>query len=119
MATALDTKFRALSTSMLAKFGKSITYRRLTVGTGPQPTNTTADTTVKAMIVGASLAKLVPSTTLVDGKKVIVAAADLAFDPSPSDKLVIDAVVHQIATVKPIWSGELVAAVEMLVGVAV
>lgn len=117
MATALDTKFRSLSSSLLAKFGKSITYRRVTVGVGPQPTNTTADTTIKAMIVGARLQPTEGSLTLVDGKKVIVAASDLAFEPSPTDKLVIDGVVQQTVSVKAIWSGELVAAYEILVGI--
>lgn len=116
--TAFDRKFRPLASGMLAKFGKSITYRRVTLGTGPQPTPTTADTAIKAVITGASLGHLPGGMTMTDGKKVLIAASDLTFAPSQNDKMVIDGVVQTIALVKPIYSGELVAAHEIYAGIS-
>lgn len=118
--TALDTKLRATASSLLSKFGKSVTLTSLTSGAYDSSTRTTAttesNTTANAIIEDYNNGAIFVSGGLIlmGDKKLTFAASDVSM-PSPGDTVTIDSVVWSVKSVKETWSGEQVASYEVQV----
>jgi len=114
--TTLDTKFRALATKMIDKFGKDATYTTVTTTTGAYDpltgTNTTTAetaTAIKVFISKFSGGDYADGLVKRSDKKLLVSAEE-TITPELGDKVTIDSTVYQI--VPPAietWSGEQIA----------
>ncbi len=100
---SLDAAVRKAAKTVLAKFGTSTVIRRVT-GTAYDPTTrtmapVTTDTTVKGRFEDYTDRQF--SETIKAGdRKLTIAAADLAYTPTPAEKVVSAGIIYQIVTVK-------------------
>lgn len=114
--TALDTKFRALATKLIDKYGKAATYTTVTSTTGAYDpltgTDTTTvetDTAIKVFISSFSGNDYADGLIKRSDKKLLISGEDLT-NPELGDKVTIDSTVYQI--IPPAietWSGEQIA----------
>lgn len=99
----LDAPLRKVAQSVLAKFGTSVTIRRVT-GTSYSTTTrsmvpTTADTVVKGRL-DEYLDRELGEVVHVGDRKLTIAAADLTFTPTVDDKVVIATLVYEVIRVQ-------------------
>lgn len=100
---ALNTSLRKIASTLLGKFGGDVVIRRVTpsaysTATGAV-TESVTDTAIRGVIEGISLREVNDLIQATD-KRLTVAALDLSNTvPSPTDRIVIDGVVHQIIAV--------------------
>jgi hypothetical protein len=106
---SLDSRIQARAATIINRAAKTITYRRITAGTGPRPVSTSTDTVVKGRILGFP-------TNLIDGTliqaadvQVLVPATSLSFVPTTLDQIVIDGRLRKIQSVTPQYVAELPA----------
>lgn len=119
--TKLDTRFRALATRLINKYGKSITLTSITTGSYNPATgsviNTTSAASVKAIVEDYSYRD--SGTGFADGlvkigdKKFTVAAIDLSSSPKPGDTITLGSATYSVIRVIETWSGEQIASYEL------
>lgn len=103
---ALNTSLRKIASTLVGKFGGDVTIRRVTpsaynTATGAVTENTT-DTIIRGVVEGVSLREVNDLIQATD-KRLTVAALDLGNTaPSPTDRIVIGGVVHQVIAVDKI-----------------
>lgn len=118
MTGALDSTMRALATSLIGEFGKSISFVSVTLGAYNEDTSIAAKTetsyTVTAIIEPAKPRRFDDQTDAAD-TKVTVAAADLSVSPKRGDVLIIDSVRSRIIEPIPVFSGAQAALWELWV----
>lgn len=118
--TVLDIRFRKLSTDLIDRYGKSVTLTNVTTGSyntaTSSITNTTSDTTVKALVEDYSLhssgAGFDSGLILSGDKKFSIAAAGIT-TPKPGDSITLDSVLWKVVRVTEVWSGEQIAMYEL------
>jgi hypothetical protein len=111
----------ATALRLLTKYGKSVTFTRVTQGaydpaTSTAPTTTTS-TAVKALVEDYNKqtdgAAFVNGLVLEGDKKVTVAATALGFTPTPGDQVGFDGGVLTVKNVKATFAGEVAATYEL------
>lgn len=89
--------------------GKVLTFRKVTTGSGPNPTRATTDYTVKALVGGYETAMMASGTVKVGDLRIMLspAATDGTAIPAPStiDQIIIDGVARTIITTKAEYAG--------------
>ena len=102
---ALATSLRKTASKLMAKFGGEVTFRRVTAGAYNPTTGTstpsTATTTIRGVLDDVNERE---ANDLIRGtdKKLIIAAADLSFEPLISDQVTVGGRVMQIVQVTKI-----------------
>jgi len=114
--TKLDTRFRALATRLINKYGKSITLTSVTTGsynpaTG-SVTNTTSAASVKALVEDYKTG-FADGLVKIGDKKFTVAAIDLSSSPKPGDTITLGSATYSVIRVIETWSGEQIASYEL------
>lgn len=101
----LATPLRKVASKLMAKFGGSITIRRVTLGVYNTTTGTiaetTADTTVSGVIEDVN-AREVNELVQAGDKRLTIAAADVANAPTTTDRVVINSISHQVIRVQTV-----------------
>jgi hypothetical protein len=88
----LDTSVRRLAQRVMRKVGTEAIIRRVTVGTYDTATGTGTDTETDVEVVGRRdpvTSRQLSDTVLTSDEWFTFAAADIDFEPQPSDKVVI------------------------------
>ena len=114
--TKFDTKFRALATKLIDKYGKDATYTTVTstVGsydplTGTNTTTAEANTAIKVFISEFSGQDYADGLIKRNDKKLLVSAEE-TITPELGDKVTIDSTVYQvIPPAVETWSGKQIA----------
>lgn len=105
----LDATFRPLATKLLAKFGRTATYTRVTEGTYDPATGTVTNTettsTIKTYQSSPNDTQLASGQYTANSAIFLVSAEELGFIPSPTDKITIGT-DWTIERVKKYSSGE-------------
>lgn len=100
---ALNTSLRKIASTLVGKFGGDVSIRRVTpssynTATGAV-TESTVDTAIRGVIEGVSQREVSDLIKATD-KRLTVAALDLGgTTPTPTDRIVIGGVVHQVISV--------------------
>ena len=111
----LDTKARATSQRLIARFGKSISFTSVTDGAYNPATGSAMPTEVifgiKAIIEQFGRYGEAFSAGLIreGDRKITFAALGLPFTPKPGDKVTFDGDTLTVLTATPTYSGEMVA----------
>lgn len=111
MTTVLDGPLRAVTLSLVTKFGATITVRYVTLGTYQTATGDAVDTTTDVPTKGIwqdYKAKEVRGLIQEGDRRLLLAASGLAV-PTPQDRIVDGGVELEIVTVEQVRSGELAA----------
>lgn len=97
-----DLGLRSAARSVINTTGATVTIRKVTPGTynvaTSSATDTEADTTIKGLLSEYDSSEL-NDYVLVGDRKLIVAAADLDFVPTPKDKVVISSAIYDVVRV--------------------
>ena len=109
--------FRKAAKKVLKAVGGDVTIRKVTgsaynTATGAMG-ETTADTTVKGFVEGVSkreVGELIKATD----KRLTIAAADLSYTPTVSDRVVISSTVHQIIRIETTEQGNTAISYELI-----
>lgn len=89
-------KPRERTQALVRHAGQAITLKRATVGSGPNPTTTYADTPLTAAVYTYRITPESGSLIKFGDRQVIIAAADLAYEPTVQDKVAIDGKIWSI-----------------------
>ena len=96
---ALATSLRKAASKLISKFGGSLTYRRVAVGSYNTSTGiiteTTTDYTIRGVLEDVN-AREVNELIQAGDKRLTIAAADLSITPNTADRVLISTVSHQI-----------------------
>ena len=99
---ALAASLRKVASTLMDKFGGVVTIRRITLGSYNATTGaiaeTTSDTTIRGTLEDVN-AREVNELVQAGDKRLTIAAADVTNAPTTIDKVLINAVVHQIIRV--------------------
>ena len=102
---ALAGPLRKVASKLMAKFGGEVTFRRVTSGIYNPTTGTVASTvsttTVRGVLEDVN-AREANELVKVNDKKLTVAAADLAFEPSVSDQVSVGGQIMQVVQIQKI-----------------
>ena len=94
--------FRKATKKVLKAVGGDVTIRKVTGSAYNTTTGavgeTTADTTIKGIVEGVS-SREIGELIKADDKRLTIAASDLDYTPTVSDRVVISSKVHQIIRV--------------------
>jgi hypothetical protein len=112
----LDARARAVASKAIKKYGKTIAYTVVSDATYDVATSeaaaTTSARTLKAVVedVKQSQANNSDSSSVYATKRILVAALDVDFSPSPGDTFTVDGETFTVVEegVKATYSGELV-----------
>lgn len=91
---------RATASGMIAKFGQAGTLRKITKGSGHNPTQTTADHACRLLVLGYSNEEIDGTRIQTGDKRVLV--SHMAVAPTLSDRLVIGGESHAIIGIEPL-----------------
>jgi hypothetical protein len=108
----LDNALRSASKTVLRKFGKSMTLRRVSTTYDPATgtnTQTTTDYTVYGRVEEYADAQVDGTLIRTGDRRVLIAAAEVSITPLTSDQLLIASVPHAIVNVKATDATEEVA----------
>lgn len=111
----LDATLRPVAARLINKYGKSITYSRITQGsydpiTGGDP-QLQEDTIIKAVIDKYSAMDM--ANGLIERGDVKLTIADMFLPPTSSDTFVIDGIPHTVVSITPVYTGELIGIYEI------
>ena len=99
----LDIAMRAVGKTILGTFGTDVTMRRVLTGeyntTTGAPIRTEIDKTVKGRL-DEYHNREIGETVQVGDRKLTIAAADLTFNPSSADEVVINDEIYRVVNVK-------------------
>ena len=109
--------FRKAASKVLKAVGVSVTIRKVTgsaynTATGTMG-ETTADTTVKGFVEGV-IARQVDDLVKATDKRLTIAASDLDYTPTVSDRVVISSKVYQIIRVETTEQGNTAISYELI-----
>ena len=114
---ALATSLQKTASKLMAKFGGLVTIRRITLGTYNATTGTVSetasDTTIRGTLQDVSKRE-VNELVQASDKRLIIAAADLTVTPTTTDKVLINAVTHQIIAIATIEQDNLAITYELI-----
>jgi DNA replication initiation complex subunit (GINS family) len=109
--------FRKAASKVLKAVGGSVTIRKVTGSAYNTTTGavgeTTADTTIKGFVEGVS-SREVGDLVQANDKRLTIAASDLDYTPSVSDRVVISSKVHQIIQVETTEQGNTAISYELI-----
>ena len=109
--------FRNATSKVLKAAGGNVTVRKVTAAAYNTTTGTvgetTADTTVKGFVEGV-IAKQVDDLVKATDKRLTIAASDLDYTPTVSDRVVISSKVHQIIRVETTEQGNTAISYELI-----
>ena len=114
---ALATSLRSTAAKLMSKFGGQVTMRRIALGSYNATTGTISDTATDTVIRGVlqDVSKReVNELVQASDKRLIIAAADLTVAPTTTDKVLINAVTHQIITIATIEQDNLAITYELI-----
>ncbi|WP_297803413.1 hypothetical protein [uncultured Brevundimonas sp.] len=97
---------QATATSMIARYGQAAVLRKVTAGTGYNPTETTADHDCQ-IVVQAYRNFEIDGTRIQSGDKRVL-VSHMAQTPTTQDQIVIAGESHAIVSVKPLSPGGVV-----------
>ena len=101
----LATPLRKVASKLMAKFGGTVTIRRVTPSTYNTTTGaiteTTADTSVRGVLEDVNLRE-VNELIQAGDKRLTIAAADVTNAPTTTDRVLIGGVSHQVIRVQTI-----------------
>jgi hypothetical protein len=118
MTTAIDTLFAGIVPQMLDVYGTAVTFTRRT-GTVSPSTRGVSGAGTETMTTKVSPPEMVKSVAPGEGllrvgdAKVIVRNQSISFAPTQDQFAAIGGVSHRVVMVKPLYSGDLVAAYEV------
>ena len=99
---ALANPLRKVASKLMAKFGGTVTIRRITIGaynpTTGTAAETTSDTELRGVLKDVSVREVNDLIQSGD-KRLTVAAADVAAVPNTADRVLIGGVTHQVIRV--------------------
>lgn len=102
---AIASPLRKVASQLMAKFGGSVSVRRIAIGlynpTAGTVSQTFTDTNIKGVLEDVSRNEIGDLIQAGD-KRLIIAAADILFVPTPADQIVIGARILQILQVRTI-----------------
>ena len=102
---ALAGSLRKTASKLMAKFGGSATIRRVVPSTYNPATGsiseTTTDTAVRGVLQDINLNEVNDLIQATD-KRLLIAAADLTSPPTPTDRVIIGSITHQVIRVDTI-----------------
>jgi hypothetical protein len=118
---SLDTTIPPLALTLIAKYGKTITYTRVTQGAYDPATGLTsagaAATTMKALVEDyqkqADGAAFVNGLVLEGDKKITAASKSFTAVPVPGDRVTVETNVLTVKNVKTTYAGEVAALYEL------
>lgn len=118
MVTTIDTKLRDKADSVLATYGKDLTFAVRTKTYDPTTGATTygaaTNTVVKGSPPGPYERRFVDGDVVrLSDARTIVAAKNLTFTPTIGIKVSFDSTDWQVVSARPMYSGEQVAAWEL------
>lgn len=101
----LATPLRKVASKLMAKFGGTVTIRRVTPSsyntTTGAITETTADTSVRGVLEDVNLRE-VNELIQAGDKRLTIAAADVTNAPTTTDRVLIGGISHQVIRVQTI-----------------
>lgn len=101
----LATPLRKVASKLMAKFGGTVTIRRVTPSTYNTTTGaiteTTADTSVRGVLEDVNLRE-VNELIQAGDKRLTIAAADVTNAPTTTDRVLIGGISHQVIRVQTI-----------------
>ena len=105
----LDATMRPLASQLLKKFGKPVTFKKITQGSY-DPLTGSVSTTVQTKSIYTYLSnpddtQLASGQYRVDQVIAMISALELGFEPTPNDKITIDGVDWNISRVSFLSSG--------------
>lgn len=113
---ALATSLRKTASKLMVKFGGELTIRRITTGAYDPTTGTATPTASESVVRGVlenvtqrELNDLIKSSD----KKLTIAAADLAFEPSVADQVTVGGRIMQTVQVNKIEQDNLAIVFEL------
>lgn len=116
--TALDITLRPLASSLMERFGKTVTYTKQTPGTYNTATGeavpSETPTEIKAVLEEARGAQFAENLVQAGDKKISAAAEAFAEAPKPGDGFTVDGRRYSVIQVRTTYSGELPALYEIL-----
>lgn len=116
-ATAIDTRLRQKAVSLVAKYGKLVSFAQPSDSYEP-------DTGIVVTSTKTYSRKITPPTPFssryIDGKNILqgdtqcyLPALDLGFTPVIGTKVTIDSIIFGVVQVSPVYSGEQIAIFEL------
>jgi GTP cyclohydrolase III len=114
---ALASSLRPTASKLMAKFGGLVTIRRITSGSYNATAGTISEAATDATIRGVPQdvnRREVNELVQASDKRLIIAAADISAAPTTTDKVLINAVVHQIIKIATIEQDNLPIAYELI-----
>ena len=97
----LGTRIRRRVTALTKVTGSSVTFRRVTRTSGPNPVITKVDTPVTARVTGFP-AELINGTAIqATDLQIIVPGAALTVDPTLSDTVIVGGIEKHIVSIRP------------------
>jgi hypothetical protein len=106
----LDKPLRKVATRLIKQFGTTVTLIRRGAPSYNIQTGTSVESVteyaVKAVIEDYKARELQEGLVKVGDRKVLIASADLTFEPQPSDQIVFDGITHNIISIQQFYSGD-------------
>lgn len=112
MATEFDVKMSALSTKLINKFGKQITYIQNDNTINPiTGDNTVSESSFNILMAPPSVVDIsnVDESVVQAGDVIGIIDGDVNFSPKNQDIVLLDGVRYHCVSVQPTYSGELIA----------
>lgn len=101
----LARSLRGIATKLMAKFGGSVTIRRVTTGVYNPTTGTSSEFITDAMLRGVLQdvnLREVNDLIQAGDKRLLIAAADIVFTPTTADRVIIEGRTLQVIQVQTI-----------------
>lgn len=105
----LDSTFRPLATKLLGKFGRPVTYKRLTVGAYDpalgESTNTLTDYSVNGFMSERNLGQLENGQNYTFARVIYISAEALGFEPAADDRILVGSDLYTVQSYRFYSSG--------------
>lgn len=114
---SLATPLRKVASKLMAKFGGTVTIRRVVPGVYNPTTGTvsevTTDTAIRGVLEDVNLRE-VSDLVQAGDKRLIIAATDIAFAPSVAERVLIGGATHQVIQVRIVEQDNLAITYELI-----
>ena len=104
----IEQRIRRRVSALTKVTGSSVTFRRVSRTTGPNPTITKVDTVVTARVTGFPAELINGSAVQATDLQIIVPGEALTIAPTLSDTVVVDGIEKHIISIRPERVGSLV-----------
>lgn len=114
----LDAKARKTALSLLAKFGKSATYKSVVAGAyvDGEVVDTVTEYAIKSYISKPTQGEITSGMADISDAVILVAGSGLSVSPKPNDLIVFSERTYSVKRNLEVWSGDEIA-LHRLVGV--